>query len=235
MEKAVLSVQNLSIKHEDALVLSQVSFEVLQGEFVYLIGETGSGKTSLMRTLYADLAFFEGKIHVVDYELPLQKKEDLAFLRRQIGIVFQDFKLLTDRSIEANLAFVLEATGWKDQEAIKKRVLEVLELVKLPESVLNTLPQKLSGGEQQRVAIARALLNKPKIFLADEPTGNLDPLIANAVFEVFEDINKTQQTAVLMATHNHNFLRKKPAKVLFCEDKQLSVLDKHHVLAKIDA
>ncbi len=224
MAHTVLQVSDLSVKHGNDMVLSDVNFKIEEGEFVFLIGKTGSGKTSLMRTFYADLEVEKGQVQLGNYKLPLQEKRDLPFLRRQVGIVFQDFKLLTDRSVYANLAFVLEATGWTDPEAVKTRIQVVTDLVRLPQSILTAEPLKISGGEQQRVAIARALLNKPSIILADEPTGNLDPIVANAIFDVFEDINREQQTAILMATHNHTFLKRKTARVLFCENGQVSNL-----------
>jgi cell division transport system ATP-binding protein len=200
-------------------VLSDVTFSVEQHEFVFLIGRTGSGKSSLLKTLYADLPLKSGLSEVVGYSLPEIKNKEVPFLRRKIGIIFQDFQLFTDRSVHENLSFVLKATGWTDPILIKERIGEVLLQVGLLEA-LNKMPHQLSGGEQQRVVIARALLNNPSILLADEPTGNLDPDVADGIFKLFQDINK-KGTAILMATHNHELLRKYPYRVLKCEKGKL--------------
>jgi cell division transport system ATP-binding protein len=200
-------------------VLSDVTFSVEQHEFVFLIGRTGSGKSSLLKTLYADLPLQSGLAEVVGYSLSQIKNKEVPFLRRKIGIIFQDFQLFTDRSVHENLAFVLKATGWTDPILIKERIGEVLVQVGLLEA-LTKMPHQLSGGEQQRVVIARALLNNPSILLADEPTGNLDPDVADGIFKLFQDINK-KGTAILMATHNHELLRKYPYRVLKCEKGKL--------------
>jgi cell division transport system ATP-binding protein len=200
-------------------VLSEVNFSVEQHEFVFLIGRTGSGKSSLLKTLYADLPLKSGLAEVVGYSLSEIKNKEVPFLRRKIGIIFQDFQLFTDRSVFENLAFVLKATGWTDPILIKERIGEVLIQVGLVEA-LNKMPHQLSGGEQQRVVIARSLLNNPSILLADEPTGNLDPDVADGIFKLFQDINK-KGTAILMATHNHDLLRKYPYRVLKCEKGKL--------------
>jgi cell division transport system ATP-binding protein len=200
-------------------VLSDVSFSVEQHEFVFLIGRTGSGKSSLLKTLYADLPLESGLAEVVGYSLSTIKNKDVPYLRRKIGIIFQDFQLFTDRSVHENLAFVLKATGWTDPLLIKERIGDVLLQVGLVDS-LQKMPHQLSGGEQQRVVIARALLNNPSILLADEPTGNLDPDVADGIFKLFQDINK-KGTAILMATHNHELLRKYPYRVLKCEKGKL--------------
>jgi cell division transport system ATP-binding protein len=192
---------------------------VEQHEFVFLIGRTGSGKSSLLKTLYADLPLKSGLAEVVGYSLSEIKNKEVPFLRRKIGIIFQDFQLFTDRSVFENLAFVLKATGWTDPILIKERIGEVLIQVGLVEA-LNKMPHQLSGGEQQRVVIARSLLNNPSILLADEPTGNLDPDVADGIFKLFQDINK-KGTAILMATHNHDLLRKYPYRVLKCEKGKL--------------
>jgi cell division transport system ATP-binding protein len=192
---------------------------VEQHEFVFLIGRTGSGKSSLLKTLYADLPLKSGLSEVVGYSLSEIKNKEVPFLRRKIGIIFQDFQLFTDRSVHENLSFVLKATGWTDPILIKERIGEVLLQVGLLEA-LNKMPHQLSGGEQQRVVIARALLNNPSILLADEPTGNLDPDVADGIFKLFQDINK-KGTAILMATHNHELLRKYPYRVLKCEKGKL--------------
>jgi cell division transport system ATP-binding protein len=192
---------------------------VEQHEFVFLIGRTGSGKSSLLKTLYADLPLKSGLSEVVGFSLSQIKNKEVPFLRRKIGIIFQDFQLFTDRSVHENLTFVLKATGWTDPILIKERIGEVLLQVGLLEA-LTKMPHQLSGGEQQRVVIARSLLNNPSILLADEPTGNLDPDVADGIFKLFQDINK-KGTAILMATHNHELLRKYPYRVLKCEKGKL--------------
>ena len=215
----VLSMTQATIFQGEIPVLSDVSFSVEQHEFVFLIGRTGSGKSSLLKTLYADLPLQSGLAEVVGYSLSKIKNKEVPFLRRKIGIIFQDFQLFTDRSVHENLAFVLKATGWTDPILIKERIGEVLLQVGLLEALMK-MPHQLSGGEQQRVVIARALLNNPSILLADEPTGNLDPDVADGIFKLFQDINK-KGTAILMATHNHELLRKYPYRVLKCEKGKL--------------
>jgi cell division transport system ATP-binding protein len=215
----VLSMTQATIFQGEIPVLSDVTFSVEQHEFVFLIGRTGSGKSSLLKTLYADLPLKSGLSEVVGYSLPEIKSKEVPFLRRKIGIIFQDFQLFTDRSVHENLSFVLKATGWTDPILIKERIGEVLLQVGLLEA-LTKMPHQLSGGEQQRVVIARALLNNPSILLADEPTGNLDPDVADGIFKLFQDINK-KGTAILMATHNHELLRKYPYRVLKCEKGKL--------------
>jgi cell division transport system ATP-binding protein len=215
----VLSMTQATIFQGEIPVLSDVSFSVEQHEFVFLIGRTGSGKSSLLKTLYADLPLKSGLAEVVGYSLSQIKNKEVPFLRRKIGIIFQDFQLFTDRSVHENLSFVLKATGWTDPILIKERIGEVLLQVGLLEA-LTKMPHQLSGGEQQRVVIARALLNNPSILLADEPTGNLDPDVADGIFKLFQDINK-KGTAILMATHNHELLRKYPYRVLKCEKGKL--------------
>ncbi len=215
----VLSMTQATIFQGENPVLSEVNFSVEQHEFVFLIGRTGSGKSSLLKTLYADLPLKSGLAEVVGYSLSEIKNKEVPFLRRKIGIIFQDFQLFTDRSVFENLAFVLKETGWTDLLLIKERIGEVLLQVGLVEA-LNKMPHQLSGGEQQRVVIARSLLNNPSILLADEPTGNLDPDVADGIFKLFQDINK-KGTAILMATHNHDLLRKYPYRVLKCEKGKL--------------
>lgn len=215
----VLSVTQATIFQGENPVLNEVNFSVEQHEFVFLIGRTGSGKSSLLKTLYADLPLKSGHAEVVGYSLSQIKNKEVPFLRRKIGIIFQDFQLFTDRSVFENLAFVLKATGWTDPILIKERIGDVLLQVGLIEA-LNKMPHQLSGGEQQRVVIARSLLNNPSILLADEPTGNLDPDVADGIFKLFQDINK-KGTAILMATHNHDLLRKYPYRVLKCEKGKL--------------
>ena len=223
----VLSMTQATIFQGEMPVLSDVSFSVEQHEFVFLIGRTGSGKSSLLKTLYADLPLESGLAEVVGYSLSTIKNKDVPYLRRKIGIIFQDFQLFTDRSVNENLAFVLKATGWTDPLLIKERIGDVLLQVGLVDS-LQKMPHQLSGGEQQRVVIARALLNNPSILLADEPTGNLDPDVADGIFKLFQDINK-KGTAILMATHNHELLRKYPYRVLKCEKGKLLDSTQHDV------
>ncbi|SDA46366.1 cell division transport system ATP-binding protein [Algoriphagus alkaliphilus] len=225
--KPVLQVIQATIFQGETPVLSDVNFSVEQHEFVFLIGRTGSGKSSLLKTLYADLKLQSGLAEIVGYSLTKIKNSEVPFLRRKIGIIFQDFQLFSDRTVWENLLFVLKATGWTDPVKIKERISEVLIQVGLTDS-LQKMPHQLSGGEQQRVVIARALLNKPSILLADEPTGNLDPDVADGIFKLFQDINK-KGTAILMATHNHELLRKFPYRVLKCEKGRLLDSQLHDV------
>jgi len=215
----VLSMAHATIFQGENPILTEVNFAVEQHEFVFLIGRTGSGKSSLLKTLYADLPLKVGSSAIVGYQLSKIKTKEIPFLRRKIGIIFQDFQLFTDRSVKENLAFVLKATGWTDPLLIKERINDVLLQVGMVDS-LNKMPHQLSGGEQQRIVIARALLNHPSILLADEPTGNLDPDVAEGIFKLFQEINK-KGTAILMATHNHELLRKFPYRVLKCEKGKL--------------
>ncbi len=210
----VVWLEHVDIYQGDKPVLADVNFQIGKSEFVYMIGRTGSGKSSLLKTLYADLWLQTGSAKVAGYELHKIKRSDVPFLRRHIGIVFQDFQLLTDRSVEENLTFVLRATGWKDKAEIARRISEVLMQVGLGTSP-KKLPHQLSGGEQQRVVIARAMLNEPQILIADEPTGNLDPEVSDQIMEVFKTINNAG-TAVLMATHDYSLLEKYPARVIKC-------------------
>ncbi|MGF1532843.1 MAG: cell division ATP-binding protein FtsE [Bernardetiaceae bacterium] len=230
----VLLTQDLRIGYEESVVFPSVSLSVAKGEFVYLIGKTGSGKSSLLKALYADLPISEGQVTIAGYRLDDLRAEELPFLRRKIGIVFQDFQLFMDRSVADNLRFVLKAIGWTDKAAIAQRISETLEKVGLGEALFK-MPHQLSGGEQQRLSIARALLNDPLILIADEPTGNLDPTVADDILALFVRINQEAQTAVLMATHNHSFLRKHPARVLYCENGQVTDIDRELVLQKMTA
>ncbi|WP_194974458.1 cell division ATP-binding protein FtsE [Aquiflexum lacus] len=200
-------------------VLEDVNFTIDKDEFVFLIGRTGSGKSSLLKTLYADLPFKMGHGEIVGFHLEKIKKKEVPYLRRKLGIVFQDFQLFPDRTVAENLFFVMKATGWKDKTKMKNRMVEVLLKVGLGDAATK-MPHQLSGGEQQRVVIARALINNPTILLADEPTGNLDPDVADGIFKLFQEINN-EGTAILMATHNHDLLRKYPYRVLKCEKGQL--------------
>ncbi len=219
MSNPILQLKNVSIYQGDSLVLSKVNVEINKGEFVYLIGKTGTGKSSFMKTLYGDLPLTEGEGHIVDFDLKTLKENDIPYLRRKLGVVFQDFKLLSDSTINENLLFVLRATGWKDKNEMNNRVEEVLSKVDMKTKGFK-YPHELSGGEQQRVAIARALLNNPELILADEPTGNLDPQTSIEVMEVLQEINKNGNT-ILMATHDYALLLKYPSKTLKCEDSQV--------------
>jgi len=208
----IISLSNVSVYREKILTLSELSLEVEPGEFIYLVGKTGSGKTSLLKTLYAELPLEEGSASIANFDLNNIKPSEVPFLRRKLGIVFQDFQLLTDRSINANLEFVMRATGWKGEEKISKRTDEVLATVGIPTKGYK-MPHELSGGEQQRACIARALVNQPEIILADEPTGNLDPETSEEVINVLYEISKGG-TAVLLATHNYNLFEKFPGRVV---------------------
>ncbi len=219
MSNPILQLKDASIYQGDSLVLSNVNVEVNKGDFVYLIGKTGTGKSSFMKTLYGDLPLTEGEGHIVDFKLNGLKEKDIPYLRRKLGVVFQDFKLLTDRTINDNLLFVLKATGWKDKAKMNTRIEEVLTKVGMKTKGFK-FPHELSGGEQQRVAIARALLNDPELILADEPTGNLDPQTSVEVMEVLQEINKNGNT-ILMATHDYALLLKYPSKTLKCDDNQV--------------
>lgn len=219
MSQSILSLRNATIYQEGKTILSDVNLEVKQGEFIYVIGKTGSGKSSLLKTLYADLELKEGAGHIVDFDLATLKEDDIPFLRRKIGIVFQDFKLLPDRSVKDNMLFVLKATGWTDTTEMLQKIDEVLDKVGMKDFA-NKMPHQLSGGEQQRVAIARALLNDPELILADEPTGNLDPQTSAEVLEVLRKINENGKT-VLMSTHDYALLVKFPFKTLKCEDAKI--------------
>jgi len=215
-ETLVISLQELSVFQKNKLVLAHVNFQVGQGEFVYLIGKTGSGKSSLLQALFAEVPVEAEKATVCNFDLLALKRNQIPFLRRKMGIIFQDYRLLEDRTIEDNLLFVLKATGWKDNETINKRIMEVMSDVDLI-AKLKARPHQLSGGEQQRVAIARALLNNPELILADEPTGNLDPQTSNEIMRLLLKICQ-EGRAVIMATHNYNLIHKFPGRVVKCEE-----------------
>ncbi|MCW5518047.1 cell division ATP-binding protein FtsE [Muriicola sp. Z0-33] len=219
MSESILTLKEVAIYQKENMVLNDISLEVKEGEFVYLIGKTGSGKSSFMKTLYADLPLKEGNGRVVGFNLKTMEEKEIPFLRRKLGIVFQDFKLLPDRNINRNLSFVLKATGWTETEKMEAKIEEVLEKVGMKTKGFK-FPHELSGGEQQRIAIARALLNDPELILADEPTGNLDPQTSVEVMKVLQDINKAGRT-ILMATHDYALLLKYPAKTLKCDGSKV--------------
>ena len=219
-EQAVIKIAQGRVEQKGVTVLQDINIAISEKEFVYLIGKTGSGKSSLLKTIYADLALVDGEGEVVGFNLNKLKKRDIPMLRRKIGIVFQDFQLLTDRNVEENLRFVLEATGWKEKGLIQSKINDMLSLVKL-EDKQKKMPYQLSGGEQQRIVVARALLNDPKIILADEPTGNLDPSTTDDIMNLLFNINKELGTPVIMATHNYQLIDKFPGTVYICANQQL--------------
>ena len=219
MPTTVLSLKNAAISQGGNIILSNINLEVNHGEFIYIIGKTGTGKSSFMKALYAELPLTEGEGKIVDFDLVTLKEDEIPFLRGKIGFVFQDLKLLPDRSVEDNLLFVLKATGWKDQNKIDDKIDEVLDKVGM-KAYIDKMPHQLSGGEQQRIAIARALLNDPEFILADEPTGNLDPQTSIEVLDVLRKINDLGKT-VIMATHDYALLMKFPSKTLKCEDASI--------------
>ncbi len=218
-KKPILQLKNTSIFQQESLILSDISLDLYEGDFMYLIGKTGSGKSSLMKTLYGDLPLSKGEGNIVGYDLKTLKEKNIPFLRRKLGIVFQDFRLLNDRNVHDNLLFVLKATGWKDSSKCKAKIDEVLEKVDMKTKDFK-MPYQLSGGEQQRVAIARALLNDPELILADEPTGNLDPKTSLEVMSVLEEINKRGKT-ILMATHDYPLILKYPHKTIKCDNEKV--------------
>ena len=219
----MIIIENLNIYQENHQIFDNVSLKISNGEFVYLIGDTGSGKSSLLKSLYAEIKAESGSIKVGKFEITSIKEDDIPFLRREVGIVFQDFQLLTDRNIFNNLKFVLEATGWKNKIKINNRIKEVLNAVHL-DGMEEKMPYELSGGEQQKAAIARALLNKPKILLADEPTGNLDPEKSIKIIQLLEEINLSG-TTILIATHDYEIMRKVKNRTIKCSDKKIIEID----------
>jgi len=219
MSKALVKLTNAAILQKGKPILTDVNLEINEGDFCYLIGSTGSGKSSLLKTLYGELPLTKGKGAIVGHNLRRLKDKEIPFLRRKLGIVFQDFKLLTDRSVYDNLKFVLRATEWKDKKAIDYRIREILEELDLSDKI-HSFPYELSGGEQQRVSIARALLNKPKLILADEPTGNLDPETSNEIMKILLELNKQGQT-VVMATHDYALIYQYPSTTYKCEAGKL--------------
>lgn len=219
-EDILLKLENVEICREENRVLHDACLTLRNGEFVYVIGKVGSGKSSLLKSLYCEIPILQGEARIMDYNLTKIKRKDIPYLRRKLGIVFQDFQLLTDRSVFKNLEFVLKATGWKKKSEIKERIDNVLRQVGMQDKGYK-MPHELSGGEQQRIVIARALLNNPKLILADEPTGNLDPETSGQIVQLLHDICQ-QGTAVIMTTHNYTIVHNYPARIVKCENACLS-------------
>ncbi len=224
MAEKIIYFNKVGIKLNDNKALKNINLDIITKDFIYLIGKTGSGKSSILRTIYADFPLIQGEAEVLGYDLIKIKKKEIPNLRRKIGIIFQDFKLLPDRTVFKNLEFVLKATEWKKKEKIEERIDNVLEQVKMND-YKNRLPNELSGGEKQRVSIARALLNKPKLVLADEPTGNLDPATSLEIMNILNSIN-TQGTTIIMATHDYQLISKNPKKTIRIEDERIFELIK---------
>ena len=223
----IVLLKEASIYQGDHLILKEVNVQLTRGEFVYLIGKTGSGKSSLLKTLYAALPLQEGSGMVAGFDLLKLNRSNIPLLRRKLGIVFQDFNLLEDRSVNENLLFVLRATGWREKKLMQKRIGQVLEEVNMPDS-RNRMPHELSGGEKQRIVIARALLNHPELIIADEPTGNLDPDTSDEVMQLLRRLNKERNTAVLFATHDYRIIEQFPSRILRCHGGK--VLDEENFL-----
>ncbi len=219
-ETPLIEYHAASILQRNNLILGDINFSVYPKEFVYLVGRTGSGKSSLLKTLYGELSLALGTARIGEYDLTKLKKRQIPFLRRKIGIVFQDFQLLPDRNVNDNLMFVMKATGWSDKQKMEIRIREVLEMVNMSAKAAQ-MPHQLSGGEQQRIAIARALLNTPSVILADEPTGNLDPITTQEILQLLKEISETG-TAVVMATHDYSNMSRFASKILKCENGQLT-------------
>ena len=222
--KSVLEYKKATINITEEKSIKNINFSIAENEFIYLIGKTGSGKSSILRTMYADKNLFEGNLKIFDFDLKNIKKKEIPFLRRKIGIIFQDFKLLPDRSVFKNLEFVLRATNWKSNIKIQERIIDVLRKVDL-EHLKDKYPNALSGGEKQRISIARAILNEPKLILADEPTGNLDPATSESIMNLLLEINNSG-SAIIMATHDYNLISKNPKRTIRVEDERLYELSK---------
>ncbi|MDR0420888.1 MAG: ATP-binding cassette domain-containing protein [Prevotellaceae bacterium] len=224
-DKIIINFENANISHDGIHVLQDVNLKINSGDFIYIIGRVGSGKTSLIRAINGEIPVKQASTaQVAGFNLKTLKSKSVHLLRRKLGIVFQDFKLLTDRNVFENLAFVLRATDWKDRKKIKERIIEALDSVELKEQMFK-MPHQLSGGEQQRVAIARALLNNPVLLLADEPTGNLDPETSDKIMEILFELNSKFGITIIMATHNHPLLKKYPAQVYKCDKQQITEFD----------
>jgi len=222
--KSVLEYKKATINITEEKSIKNINFSIAENEFIYLIGKTGSGKSSILRTMYADKNLSEGDLKIFDIDLKKIKKKEVPFLRRKIGIVFQDFKLLPDRTVFKNLEFVLRATNWKSNIKIQERIIDVLKKVEL-EHLKYKYPNALSGGEKQRISIARAILNEPKLILADEPTGNLDPATSESIMNLLLEINESG-SAIIMATHDYNLISKNPKRTIRVEDERLFELSK---------
>ncbi len=222
--KSVLEYKKATINITEEKSIKNINFSIAENEFIYLIGKTGSGKSSILRTMYVDKNLSEGDLKIFDIDLKKIKKKEVPFLRRKIGIVFQDFKLLTDRTVFKNLEFVLRATNWKSNIKIQERIIDVLKKVEL-EHLKDKYPNALSGGEKQRISIARAILNEPKLILADEPTGNLDPATSESIMNLLLEINESG-SAIIMATHDYNLISKNPKRTIRVEDERLFELSK---------
>ena len=223
MSNPIINIEGVDLHQRNHKVFSNITLKIEKGEFLYLIGETGSGKSSLLKALYGELAIDAGNLSIADIDLTKIKQKEIPALRRKLGIVFQDFQLLTDRTVEENLSFVLKATGWKNKKEIADRIDEALESVHL-NGVKDKMPYELSGGEQQRAAIARALLNHPEIILADEPTGNLDPAKSEKIIELLKEIN-TKGTTILIATHDYSIIKKYNARTIKCDEQKVAEID----------
>ncbi len=215
MAEEIISLKNADIYQQGSLVLKEVNLSIQKGEFLYIIGKVGSGKTSLLKVFYHEIPLVNGEGTIIGYNLGKMKMNDIPLLRRKLGIIFQDFQLLSDRTVQKNFEFVLRATGWRQEHAIQERIDEVLNLVEMPDAGPK-MPHRLSGGEQQRIGIARAMLNNPQIILADEPTGNLDPETSEKLMVLLHEINKEGVT-IVMATHDYEMIRKFPARKIVCE------------------
>ncbi|MBQ7611297.1 MAG: ATP-binding cassette domain-containing protein [Bacteroidales bacterium] len=220
---AIISFQGTDILNGEDIVIYGMDMEIEKGDFVYIVGKVGTGKTSIIRTMIAEHRPGKGTATVCGYDLSTIRPKEIPFLRRRLGVVFQDFQLLTDRTVEDNLSFVLKATGWKDRVAADRRIREVLEAVGM-ETKAHKMPHQLSGGEQQRIAIARALLNKPEVIIADEPTGNLDGETADGIMQLLSRINREEGTAIVMVTHNRDIVEQYPGRVFLCKDEACTAI-----------
>ncbi len=224
MSDTIIKLSDVSIYQHQTLILKSISLEVNRGDFFYLVGKTGTGKSTLLKALYGENKIYSGEAEVAGYDLCKIKNKEIPFLRRKLGIIFQDYQLLMDRNVEDNLLFVLKATGWKDKMLMQQRIEKVLEMVGL-ESKMKSMPHKLSGGEQQRVVIARALLNDPELILADEPTGDLDPITSEEIISILMNIAKERNTAVIAASHDFMMINKFPAKIWSCQNNTITLMD----------